>query len=105
MWAGPRKALPNLEGVATLLYSKSLHHSIIQSSRKLRRGHLDDGAAAKVGGEEVDVQRGAHEHDAQVGVRRQQVAQQDQQEVREAVPLVDLFHRTRVSWLMLCSMS
>ena len=63
-----------------------------RQSRAWRRVHarLDDGAAAKVGREELDVERCAHQHDAQVRVCWQQVPQQDQQEVREAVPLMDL---------------
>lgn len=38
------------------------------------------------------MQRGTHEHHAQRRVRRQQAADQDEQEVGEAVALVDLVH-------------
>ena len=53
----------------------------------------DDRTAVEVGGEELDVESGAHQDDPEVLVSRQKVTQHDQQEVAEPVPLVNLVLR------------
>lgn len=68
--------------------------------------HLDDGAAAKVGGKEVNMQGGRHEHYTQLRVLGQHIPQDDEQKVCKAVPLMDLINdhlraHSRPLW-MLC---
>lgn len=52
--------------------------------------YVEHGAPTKVVCKQGRVQRGGHEHDTQVGVRGQRLAQHDEQKVRIDRPLVHL---------------
>ncbi|MEE6526901.1 hypothetical protein FKM82_027844 [Ascaphus truei] len=55
-------------------------------------GHPDNGAAAEVPRDALVVSRGAHQHHLELRVQPPHLLQQDEQEVRVHVPLVDLVH-------------